>query len=784
MAARKRTRPPNLTLRTDAARPMLPTITLDSPLHSAEDDIVQLSPPSSSSSTCLALSPSNDFVLDTDSDELSKDMAVLAKLRESVQKNLRLRPIRSFSVIPKSHSSSGREGSALPTWSQQPQRRSSSSSSTASSVYYTPDDDGPPDTQPDSRRSPPPSVLAASAWDPGILYDRLTASKRPILIDTRPLAAYQGCHILDGINIAIPSLILKRCRKPGGGFQNIDTLRQFITSDQDKHQWDSQSSPEGCWDGDIVIIYGEETDESEKDNMQVAAWALLEVLSTLLGPGRVHYLRGGISAAQHHPLLRRRVVYQVPKSADAVTAKKIAKGRGLFHLNTAAPTQSNFPEIEQPTLSPIQVSPSDLSRKDLEATGSPAPSHLTFRRPRPPRRPSAPNLRCNTTDAGEQHLTLPRLQIRTVPMRSATLPITPTFPSANPKSNPLYLSPQSPSHLNLLHSNHSPPASSPRWTTSPTEFLQPPSPMVSSHTPPRTPSTPSPLSVSVTPSPQTVRPDDQEQATLTEELPSFTVSMILPNFLYLGPELTLPEHVEELKALGIKRILNIAAECDDDQGLRLREEFEKYVKIPMRDTVEEDKITKGLKEACEVLDEASLYGASTYVHCKVGKSRSVTAVMAYLIHANHWTLSRAYSFVLERRKGISPNIGFVSELMTFEEQELGGKSVGVMPITPGHSDGGIGMGRDGGDVQANHAYAGQSRRTGHARESLPPMFTIQEPDDGSPATVKAGEVTMGQDMEVKDSEGRYRHVRRAPVDENTLQPMRRVSKAGLESAYS
>ena len=50
------------------------------------------------------------------------------------------------------------------------------------------------------------------------------------------------------------------------------------------------------------------------------------------------------------------------------------------------------------------------------------------------------------------------------------------------------------------------------------------------------------------------------------------------------------------------------------------------------------------------------------MHCKAGKSRSVTAVMAYLIHANHWTLSRAYAFVLERSKGISPNIGFQEEL--------------------------------------------------------------------------------------------------------------------------
>lgn len=80
----------------------------------------------------------------------------------------------------------------------------------------------------------------------------------------------------------------------------------------------------------------------------------------------------------------------------------------------------------------------------------------------------------------------------------------------------------------------------------------------------------------------------------------FAVSTILPNFLYLGPELTTPEHVAELKELGVKRILNIAAECDDDMGLGLKEAF-KYCKIPMRDTVEEDGIAKGVREACDFI---------------------------------------------------------------------------------------------------------------------------------------------------------------------------------------
>lgn len=59
--------------------------------------------------------------------------------------------------------------------------------------------------------------------------------------------------------------------------------------------------------------------------------------------------------------------------------------------------------------------------------------------------------------------------------------------------------------------------------------------------------------------------------------------------------------MQELLDLGVKRILNLAIECDDDHGLRLRERFERYVRIPMRDTVEEDNITRGVREACTIL---------------------------------------------------------------------------------------------------------------------------------------------------------------------------------------
>lgn len=339
---------------------------------------------------------------------------------------------------------------------------------------------------------------------------------------------------------------------------------------------------------------------------------------------------------------------------------------------------------------------------------------------------------------------------------------------------------------------------------------------------PRTPK--SPLTPLLPPSPMTARPGGANGPEPTSPAPVFTISTILPSFLYLGPELIKEEHATELEGLGVKRILNIAIECDDDAGLRLRDRF-KYVRIPMRDTVEEVNVSKAMKEVCEILDDARLHSAPTYVHCKAGKSRSVTAVMAYLIHANHWTLSKAYAFVLDRRKGISPNIGFVSELMNFEEEELGGKSVGVV--------GAGGAGETGGHSRrVNHRHHGHNskndgsstarRRPAHLRESMPPIIqsysaiaTVGEHDsfsgsihgaypNSSNGSMAGGEMANGQlmsagpmggkgqvsmrdvgeEMEVRDADGRYRHARRAPVDELTLQPIRRVSKAGLETSWS
>ena len=135
--------------------------------------------------------------------------------------------------------------------------------------------------------------------------------------------------------------------------------------------------------------------------------------------------------------------------------------------------------------------------------------------------------------------------------------------------------------------------------------------------------------------------------------------------------------------------------------------------------------------------------------------------------------------------------------MTFEEQELGGKSVGVQPTTATSMGSATTSGANTESSAALHtvsqdnysmAAGGNHRRGAHVRESLPPALgslDIGGTTGGPMSADGLKERVMGdsgQEMEIKDATGRYRHARRAPVDENTLQPMRRVSKAGLESS--
>ena len=680
------------------------------------------SPTTPTSATSSIFSDPNDdsaYVDATDEDGIAHELAVLDQLHRNVQKNLKLRPISPnnlsgqppavyrnnnnnnnnnddnnniqlhqlaapdhppeppFSAV--SNVSSNRPFyTPTENWSDfrfhsrtdsQDSRRLSASSFT--SYYFYDDSDEEEDVEaedkPDQSVDYDPSK--PRPFEPNTLLRALlrhpSESPRRLLIDTRPAGSYLASRLPFSLNIAIPSLILKRCLKPGGGFPALSSLRAFISTERGKASWDSLLNTPGAWDG-TAIIYDEDMDENDPlapvppfsvsaSGPSSMAWTLLSVLKPLI-PGAVYFLRGGISAIrrlprgedlivsgerevevegaplespadlEHHVNLRDSIQI-LPDANGGLTlapapTKRGPVQKGLFQLRTdVASRHKPMPELEPPTTSP---GPPLSPRRSATIDIPPSPHHGTTldtsktistdssETPSPPRsaippltsnRPTLARLdtlnRPTGTTERLKAAAPPKLQLHmTTPMRSATLPAPPTTAGKGPKlklrldTPAVHHNPIGAASVTIVNIPSSPEDNSSSGSSSNGNAVSPPpSSPRSFATALRSPSTPLP------PSPMTARPVEEDASPAQE----FIISTILPGFLFLGPEIVLPEQAAQLEERGVKRILNIAIECDDDQGLNLRQRFEKYMRIPMRDTVEESNVGRRMHEVCDFL---------------------------------------------------------------------------------------------------------------------------------------------------------------------------------------
>lgn len=85
----------------------------------------------------------------------------------------------------------------------------------------------------------------------------------------------------------------------------------------------------------------------------------------------------------------------------------------------------------------------------------------------------------------------------------------------------------------------------------------------------------------------------------TENEYDFIISEIIPHFLYLGPEIATADQVSGLHQRSIRRILNMAEECDDDVP-GLKETFH-YQKVAAQDTVVMQNVQGTLKKAVQAI---------------------------------------------------------------------------------------------------------------------------------------------------------------------------------------
>mmetsp|Transcript_8983 Transcript_8983/g.12359 ORF Transcript_8983/g.12359 Transcript_8983/m.12359 type:complete len:195 (-) Transcript_8983:39-623(-) len=129
--------------------------------------------------------------------------------------------------------------------------------------------------------------------------------------------------------------------------------------------------------------------------------------------------------------------------------------------------------------------------------------------------------------------------------------------------------------------------------------------------------------------------------------------------LYLG-SVDAASDLEELKKRNISHILTAAHDIDP----KFSSEIE-YLIVQVDDWPAAN-LLHSFDVCIEYIDKVRSQKGSVLVHCQAGISRSTTVVCAYLMKTQNMKFDEALKFIQEKRKFVSPNHGFRSQLKLFE----------------------------------------------------------------------------------------------------------------------
>eukprot|EP00743_Colponemidia_sp_Colp-15_P005793 GILK01006228.1.p1 GENE.GILK01006228.1~~GILK01006228.1.p1 ORF type:complete len:206 (-),score=9.03 GILK01006228.1:186-803(-) len=135
-------------------------------------------------------------------------------------------------------------------------------------------------------------------------------------------------------------------------------------------------------------------------------------------------------------------------------------------------------------------------------------------------------------------------------------------------------------------------------------------------------------------------------------------------FLYLGSAHS-SANKDKLTSLSIDHIVNVTATNPNHFPLDFR-----YMNVKLLDADHED-ISKHFDAVFAFIEEARKKGCAVLVHCAAGMSRSSTIVIAYLMKHHNMSLKSAYAFTKARRPIVSPNPGFMRQLVRYERVLFG-----------------------------------------------------------------------------------------------------------------
>ena len=136
-------------------------------------------------------------------------------------------------------------------------------------------------------------------------------------------------------------------------------------------------------------------------------------------------------------------------------------------------------------------------------------------------------------------------------------------------------------------------------------------------------------------------------------------SQIFP-WIYLGNFIN-ANNLEEIIKLKIKYILNCAMEVD---LYNLPKEI-KYLHLNIIDNPKEN-LLQYFDRAFSFFESARKNNSNILIHCKLGRSRSTSILIAYLVKYFGYNVNEALEMIKSKRKEVNPNYGFIQQLYGFE----------------------------------------------------------------------------------------------------------------------
>lgn len=154
-------------------------------------------------------------------------------------------------------------------------------------------------------------------------------------------------------------------------------------------------------------------------------------------------------------------------------------------------------------------------------------------------------------------------------------------------------------------------------------------------------------------------------------------SLITPFNLFLGAiPLKNQGHLEEITNLGVTSILSVVENFELEDGwfnvpVKVEDWKERGITVLQIEAadfypLQQAEIEQGINHLADMLDS----GETVYVHCKAGRGRSASIVIAYLMKFHAFSFEEAYQLVYEQRPHINLNEQQRKAIFTYFNLEL------------------------------------------------------------------------------------------------------------------